>query len=542
MRPDESNFDSLLAKMTSLHDSIASQVTEGVPRIPQPQRFSYNEINHDIPQQGRTSKETFHKLAEAFQGSIRWHQPNTLVNITPNPLLDSVAAVSLATLYNGNTLWDYLTGGITVLEKNVVAFLGHLADWQTTKPDGVSTSGGKATLMYAIRAGLNVCDRASVENGLMADYVVLASATAHYSIEDCCNYLGIGRSNLIRVPVDKNGVMLTDEFEKILRNCIGQGKKIAAIIAGGGDTLEHAVDPIATICRIRDKVTKEMGLAYRPFVHVDSVNGWIGLVFREYDFMQNPLDIDVVSLHSIQTLADRIRQLKLADSFSADFHKTGLAPYTSSFFVIRDGRQLRSLNRDTLEPHTPQLYGELHTHHFSFENSRSSQGIIGAWTSIQRLGIDGYRRYWAQLNTISNCIRHLIRDEYSEHLRLLNTSALGHPSVIQCIPPGFSAAFETLEPGSPAFVQYRDYCFELYDYMAYGLAKNNTPYPLLGFIPGYKYEISGIQRPAFLIYLNHTYFTEQDCRDLLDRIIAMKQDFEHRHPTGRAVRFTHLPK
>lgn len=548
LTPSENNFVDLLEKNAFLHDQIMRHQIGRVPRMPLDERFAYDEARYSLPVLGRSSSAVLSELATALKGSIRWNQPTALVNITPNPLLDCVTASHMADLYNINSFWDYTSGRVTLLEKEVVSFLSSLAGWDLEKSDGLSVSGGKATLMYAIKCGLNVCDRKAVHEGLRAEYVVIAGKTSHYSIEDCCNYLGIGRQNVLRVAVDATGTMIPDAFETALRLAITQGKKVAAIIALGGDTLEHAVDPVWQLRIIRDNVAREYGLDYIPWLHLDSVNAWVVLAFRNYDFATNPHEIEADVLHKIQTLTAKLAAVKDADSFSADFHKTGLAPYTSSFFVAKQGIHIHSINKDVLLEAKPTYqFGEAHTHHISFENSRPASGILSAWTSIQRLGVDGYQRYWAQLLTVGIYTRRRIAKNFSREMVVVNTTALGHPNVIQFIPQRFSFTYNELLTNKEALTEYSDYCFAFYDYMAHQLLGRNQPYPLMGFVPSYKYEQTGVKRPAFLIYLNQPHIQEKECDALLQQIVTLKHEFEAEQQNvaqhnKHFKRLSHLPK
>jgi L-2,4-diaminobutyrate decarboxylase len=533
--PSEENFSELLKRTDYLHEKILSQTHKGVPRIPLEEKFSYDEINYPAPTRSKDSKVVLSKLAQAFKGSVRWNQPTSLVNITPNPLLDSVAAANVVSAYNINCLWDYMSGGMTRLEKEVVGFLCHIAGWNAKTAEGLSTFGGKATLMYAIRCGLNVCDRLSVKNGLKSDYVVLTGKGSHYSIEDCANYMGIGKNNVVRVDTDMSGAMLPDAFEEAMRMCLKQKKKIAAIILSGGDTLHYAVDPIEAIHNIRNKLVREFDLPYKPYMHLDSVLGWVGMVFCSYDFKQNVLGIEPGPLSKIKVLYSKLAAVKYVNSFSADFHKTGLSPYTSSYFVVKDAADIYSINKDSVKTKPHHMYGDFHTHHYSLENSRPANGIVSAWTSMQRLGLDGYQRYWAQLMTTGLHIRDIINTCHADKLRVLNTSSLGYPSVIQLIPKGLNIPYEELPNHSKELRKFNEYCFRFYDYMAYGLLQTNLPYPLLGFIPNYNNFISGGECPAFLIYANHPHLSSKDCKKLIDNIVIMKRDFDKKWETNKAV-------
>ena len=146
-------------------------------------------------------------------------------------------------------------------------------------------------------------------------------------------------------------------------------------------------------------------------------------------------------------------------------------------------------------------YGEVHTHHISFENSRPSSNILSAWVCIERLGVDGYRRYWAQLMSTGLYLRQVITKHYSREMRVINTSALGYPNVIQLLPPGFTSSYHDLLHDKAARDTYNSYCSEFYEFMAYHLLKRTQSYPLLGFMPSYLSETTKVKRPAFVMYL-----------------------------------------
>ncbi len=545
--PSGDNFSDLLEKMQYLNDRIQRQAKPGVPRIPLQNRFSYSTTDYHVPIRGRSSEDILNELSDAFQGTIRWNQPSTLINITPNPLLDSVAAANIATSYNINCLWDYMSGGITRLEKSVIAFLCKIANWDVQEAAGISTFGGKATLMYAMRCGLNVCDRQSVTKGLEGNYVVITGENSHYSIEDSCNYLGIGRDNVVRVRADKTGAMEPRAFEEAMRECIEQNKKIAAIVLLGSDTIQYSVDPVKQIFSIRNRLVDEFSLSYIPYMHLDSVIGWIGLVFGSYDFNKNPLEISTEAKMKIQSIANKISGVEYVDSFSADFHKTGLSPYISSFFVAKNAGHIHSINKDHLQKNSDNLYGEIHTHHYSFENSRSANAIVGAWTSIQRLGVEGYQKYWAQLISTSLYLNRLIISKYDADMRVLNTDTLGYAIVIQFIPPKLNTPYEELINSNRDLQLYNDYCFQMHEHIAYELLESNEPYPLLGFIPDYGRQKKSSQSPVFLLYSNHPNLSPKDCDQILGEIIGMKHTFDKKWIRNNYTRHNksrpkHLPR
>ena len=367
-------------------------------------------------------------------------------------------------------------------------------------------------------------------------YINMGQQTWHFGF--CDEFIWRGRSE----------EMDATAFEKTIRNCLRQGKKIATIILLGGSTLDHNIDPVRVIWAIRQKLVKEFRLDYAPHLHLDSVVAWISLVFKGYDYSNNPLSISEDALAKIRELYARISEVEYVDSFSADFHKPGLCAYTSSYFLTRKAEYIHSINSPTIQPKPEYSFGEWHPHNISFENSRLPNGIVSSWVALQRLGVNGYRQYWAHLMMTGLRIRQIIQSKYGFAFRTLNDYARGFVTVLQVMPPGFSYSFDELVMNTKARELYVDYCFGFYNFMAYELLKRNEAYPLLGFIPRYRYESIPVERPAFLVYPNSPHFDQASCELIVEGMLSMKSEFDRLWMRTNAKRFTsqkrptHLPK
>ena len=141
--------------------------------------------------------------------------------------------------------------------------------------------------------------------------------------------------------------MCVDELESALRETISSGKRVAAIVATMGTTDAFGLDDLEQICLLRDRLTDELDLDYRPHVHADAVIGWAWSVFNDYDIETNELQFPNRTVRAIAGTSRRIRHLCLADSLGVDYHKTGYAPYISSAVLVRDAADFGWITRST---------------------------------------------------------------------------------------------------------------------------------------------------------------------------------------------------
>ena len=156
----------------------------------------------------------------------------------------------------------------------------------------------------------------------------------HPSHIEICNWLEL-EENCIRLKTH-NAVISVTDIENAFVSIIEQGGRLPLIILNGMTTNNHSFDNVKAVKIIRDKLVKKYKLDYTPHIHVDSVLGWVYLLLSRYDFEKNPLEISDKTAVILQTKIKAASQVKYADSFASDFHKTGYCSYTSSVFLIKD--------------------------------------------------------------------------------------------------------------------------------------------------------------------------------------------------------------
>ncbi len=180
---------------------------------------------------------------------------------------------------------------------------------------------------------------------------VIAGAEAHATLFKALGVIGLGRSRVLKIPVDSQGRMRADGLPRM------SGPTIVCAQAGNVNT--GAFDPFHEII---DHVRASRAPVW---VHVD---GAFGLWARAAPARAH--------------LADGI---ELADSWATDAHKWLNSPYDCGMAIVRDGDALRksmAINADYLpsDVTNPSDYTP--------EVSRRPRGV-DAWAALRALGRSG---------------------------------------------------------------------------------------------------------------------------------------------------------
>ncbi len=181
---------------------------------------------------------------------------------------------------------------------------------------------------------------------------VVVGDEAHPSLIKALGMLGLGRSRVIRVPVDSQGRMRAAEMPLL------SGPAIVCMQAGNVNT--GAFDPAAEIC-----ARAHLSGAW---VHVDGAFGLWAAASPKH-------------VHLVEGVAD-------ADSWATDAHKWLNVPYDSGLAFVRDAMALKSAMSVTAA-YLPQ--GEhREPSQFTPELSRRARGVE-IWAALKSLGRTGLR-------------------------------------------------------------------------------------------------------------------------------------------------------
>ena len=514
---DESNLNELIKKIRLFHDALEHK-NDNLGKRPT-EIFRYNDmVSPDFfTKRGRTPLQVTNEIKQIFDGTIKWHSPKTSSNITSTPLLETVAASTLTNLLNPNCLWDLPGGKFVLAEKNIIKLLGNRI-LKSNSSDGLSTFGGKGTLLYAVKTGLGNCDPEHKKRGLHGKYVVAVSYATHFCVADVCDYVGIGSNSLLKIPLLPTGEMNYEILETALDKAISAGAKIATVICNGGTTIDFCVDNAKKIRKITNALEKKYNLPYKIHLHGDTVFGWAWLFTDEVRLMES----DCPSASKLLKIRKMLSNMSAADSIGVDFHKMGLCPHNSSFFVVKNNQKLNFLGGNVTAV-DDGVYGNKHLHYNSIENSKSGTGIISAYTALCTLGEYGITDYLIYLMKVKEKYVELINNRFAHIFTILNYKSLG-----------FEIVMTATVDGQP---------FEKEDYIN---LCNNIWYakdcPIMT-SQVLRYFSGGKPHHAILLYSMSPHVSEKDCEFLLTRLEKeCRKIVDHKKKNSKDTNHLFVPK
>lgn len=251
---------------------------------------------------------------EVLAGTLHIHHPRNMGHQVAPPLPLAALCDLVAALTN-QAMAVYETGpSATLIERQVIRWLGELIGWQDT--EGVLTSGGAQANLTALLAARQVQARKTDPDwdawqqglGRGNPMCILVSEHAHYSVSRAAGIMGLGTESVIKVATDAAGRMQMAALEAAWREASEQDMTVFAIAANAGCTPTGSIDPLAEIgsfCRERD-----------IWFHVDGAHGASALLSTNH---RPALD-----------------GIALADSVVWDGHKLLYMPATVSAVLFRE--------------------------------------------------------------------------------------------------------------------------------------------------------------------------------------------------------------
>jgi L-2,4-diaminobutyrate decarboxylase len=241
--------------------------------------------------------------------TLRIHHPHNLGHQVATPLPVAALCDLVASLTN-QAMTVYEAGpSATLLEKQVIQWLGELIGWQHA--DGVLTSGGAQANLTAllaarqVKAGWDIWQQ-GVSNG--PPLRILACETTHYSVSRAAGIMGLGTDAVIKVAMDAQGRMELAALKTAYEQCIAQNTKPFAVAASAGCTPTGSIDPLIEIgafCREHDL-----------WFHIDGAHGASALLSNK--------------------LKPMLAGIELADSVVWDGHKLLYMPAAVSAVLFRE--------------------------------------------------------------------------------------------------------------------------------------------------------------------------------------------------------------
>jgi len=230
----------------------------------------------------------------------------------------------------------------------------------------------------------------------------------HYSWDKGANILGIGRRNLIKVPVDRNCRMDTEVLVKELQKCLENKWPVIGVTVVFGTTQEGAVDDLQRILEIRKSFEAE-GLTFS--IHIDGAwGGYFATVIKPNPARCGEVPMTKRRVSQVNSVffneasisshfATQLRCLKYANSITLDPHKSGFCPYPAGGLLYRNGNIRKFLaQKAAYVNHGTQKNEEINL--FGIDGSKPGAASAGVWLSHKVTGLhcDGYGLLLRQSN------------------------------------------------------------------------------------------------------------------------------------------------
>lgn len=268
----------------------------------------------------------------------------------------TLAANWLAGAWDQNAALYRATPGVAMLEQVALRWLLDVLRLPAESGGAfvtgatVANLGALAAARHAVlqRAGWNV-----EADGLFGapPITVIIGAEAHPSVTKSLGILGLGRSRLVKIPVDRQGRMDVAKLPPI------SGPTIICAQAGNVNT--GAFDNVDAICR--------HARAGGAWVHVDGAFGLWAAAAPSRAALANGID--------------------RADSWATDAHKWLNVPYDCGLAFVRDPHALKAAMAITAE-YLPTASEFRNPSDFTPELSRRARGVE-VWAALHALGRAG---------------------------------------------------------------------------------------------------------------------------------------------------------
>lgn len=276
------------------------------------------EIYNQLPAQAPIEGEEMSVIFKDFQdiilpGITHWQHPKFFAYFPANTSFPSILGEMLtATLGAQCMIWD-TSPAAAELEERVMNWLRDLMGIPENFEGVIQDTASTATLTAILSARERATDFESNQKGISENkFRVYCSTETHSSIEKAVKIAGLGKNNLVKIPVDAQLRMQPVALEKAIQEDLKNGYHPICIVAAIGTTGTTAIDPLKDIAKISQK--------YNIWLHVDAAYAGSALILPEFQWM--------------------IEGIEQVDSFVFNPHKWLLTNFDCSVYFIKDKESL----------------------------------------------------------------------------------------------------------------------------------------------------------------------------------------------------------
>ncbi len=334
-------------------------------------RSQPGDLTRALPTHAPLEGESFERIFDDFEslvmpGITHWNHPRFFAYFSISATPITVIAEALAAALDVNAMLWRTSPAATELEEVVVGWLRELlgldAGLHGIVYDTASTSGFTALAAARESLGLDIRERGLAGRNDLPTLRVYITEHTHSHVEKAAIALGVGRANVVRVPVDATYAMRPDALEAALHEDVARGMRPMCVAATIGTTSTTSSDPVPEIAAICKR--------YATWLHVDAAYAGPAAILPEFGYL--------------------LAGCEHADSVVVNPHKWLFVPIDLSVLYVRDMPLLRrtfSLVADYLV--TPEI-GVRNYMDYGLQLGRRFRALK-LWFAMRHLGVRGMR-------------------------------------------------------------------------------------------------------------------------------------------------------
>jgi aromatic-L-amino-acid decarboxylase len=257
---------------------------DNVEKYPVKSPVKPGEIFNQLPDDPPVKPESFDTFMKDFEkiimpGISHWQSPNFFAYFPANTSPPSILAeMIISTLSAQCMIWE-TSPAATELEEKMMIWLRDMIKLPKNFEGVIQDTASTSTLAAILTAREKATDFLINDEGAVNSVTlrVYCSEQAHSSVEKAVRISGIGRKNLIKIPVRKDFTIDIQKLREAVESDKKAGFRPCCVIATLGTTGTTAVDPLKAI----GKICAENGI----WLHVDAAMGGTALILPEYQWM-----------------------------------------------------------------------------------------------------------------------------------------------------------------------------------------------------------------------------------------------------------------
>ena len=270
--------------------------------------------------------------------------------------------------------------------------LGNLTALLAARNEACPWIWGQGNQPHAIAAnaanGEHVANVEHVANGANARMPVLVvHSDAHYCVDRAAGVMGIGKENVLRVPLDEQRRMDVAALDAMLARLRAGGVPIIAVVAVACTTAVGAFDPIESIADVCS--------LHEVWLHVDAAHGGAACLSQQHRQL--------------------VQGLERADSVVFDAHKMMFVPAVCALVFYRNKQnRFRAFEQTApylFDPSAPDM-SEYDNGMVTFECTKRS-AALGLWGAMSMFGMELFEQLVDRVFQVAQQLYDLL-DEASE--------------------------------------------------------------------------------------------------------------------------------